>query len=561
MRPFVFVVAPNPFEDAETPPYETAFWLRTRSGHLASFSNLLRLFNPVGAARTPILNPVKAARPLAGFYLESFLKTRGYDARAVFTLDDAGTWATGSPSPPVAVALSTTFITSPVDLARTLRRVRAGVGPDVPVVVGGALVWKHHHWGPERFAGRPEFEGRPELAPLFSPEGDPSLRDAFYVASEFGEHTLLRVLEALRAGARTASDLSDLENLVLWTDEGWRFTHERPEPIDLDRDFTRWDIVDEIPQTLVPLRTSVGCPFECEFCDFVAIHPRLQLRSVGSIVEELRLIAARGATSISIADDNALASRGRAKVLANAFFESGVGMRWAGHLRADRVSEDEAELLAQSGLMYAWCGVESGDREQLRRMGKRSDPGAARVGIDSLVGAGVHVLATFILGFPGETKDSVDNTMAFLNSLRTDARGRVEYLVLPFQLAPGSPIDAPERRREFGLTGLVAHWRHATMNAEQVRAFWAPYFFRGVDVSYGYYGGDNSALWSTSRRNDAIAFRKALTVSFLDDAPDDVVQARFADLHRTLRLTPGGTPSWKEHLAPRDQQPAASRLH
>src|SRR5512142_1209759 len=99
MRPLVLVIAPNPFEDTKAPAYESDFWLRTRSGHLASFSNLLRLLNPVGASPARLENPVKAARPLAGYYLESFLKTHGYDARAVFRLDGAGAWASGSPAP------------------------------------------------------------------------------------------------------------------------------------------------------------------------------------------------------------------------------------------------------------------------------------------------------------------------------------------------------------------------------------------------------------------------------------------------------------------------------
>jgi radical SAM superfamily enzyme YgiQ (UPF0313 family) len=557
MRPLVLVVAPNPFEDAKAPAYESDFWLRTRSGHLASFSNLVRLFNPVGASQPTLVNPMKAARPLAGYYLESFLKTHGYDARAVFALDDAGSWAAGTATP-VAVALSTTFITSVTELARTVARVRSGVGPDVPIVVGGAFVWKQRLWGADRFAGRAEFEGRPELAPLFEPLGDPVLRDAVYVATEFGEHTLLRLLEAIRRGGRTADELADVENLVLWTPQGWRLTRRAPEAVDLDRDFTRWDIVDEMPTTMVPVRTSVGCPHRCEFCDFVAVHPRLRLRSASSIVEELRLIAARGSTSISFVDDNAFSSAGRARTLARAIFESGLGMRWGGYLRADRVPGQDAVLLARSGLRYAWCGVESGDPEMLRRMRKRSDPEAARVGIDSLMDAGVHVLATFVLGFPGETRASVDVSVAFLNAVRRDARAAMDYLVFPFHVFPGSPVDGAERRRELGLTGLLGRWRHATMSAEDVHATWAPNFFRGVEASYTYYGGDESSLWNAARRNQTIAARKAVTVAFLDGAPDQVVQDRFAALHRALRFSPGETPDWRDHLAPREQQPRAA---
>lgn len=558
MRRLVLVVAPNPFEDTRAPAYESEFWLRTRSGHLASLSNLLRLFNPVGASRPALSSPMKATRPLAGYYLESFLKTHGYDARAVFELDDAGAWAAAAgPRRPFAVALSTTFITTAMELARTLRRVRSALGPEIPIVVGGQLVWKQHLWGPDRFAGRAEIEERPEFAHLFDPVGDPVLKDAVYVASDSGEHTLLKLLESLRQGAPATEALTAIENLVLWTPGGWRATQRAAEPVDLDREFTRWDVVDEMPATMVPIRTSVGCPHECEFCDFSAIHPRLRLRSPASIVEEMRLIAARGGKSISFVDDNSLSSSRRARELAQAMRESELGMRWAGYLRADRVAGDDAVLLAESGLLGAWCGIESGDPEMLRRMRKRSDPEAARVAIDALTDAGVQVQASFVVGFPGETRGTLDATAAFLNALRRDARGRVEYLIWPFYLLPGAPVDRPERRRELGLSGLLGEWRHATMSSEDVHATWAPYLFRKVEASYAYYGGDSSVLFSPARRSQVVAQRKALTVAFLDGAPDDAVQQRFAALYRTLRLTPGSVPDWKDHLAPRDGQPGA----
>ncbi len=556
MRPSVLVVAPNPFEDARSPAYESDFWLRTRSGHLASFSNLVRLFNPVGASRPSLNNPWKAARPLAGYYLESFLKTRGYDARAAFTLDAAGSWSAASPAAPVAVAVSTTFITRVPELTRTLIRVRSAVGPDVPIIVGGAFVWKQYLWDTDRW--RTECEDRPDLAPLFGPDGDPSLRDVVYVASEFGEYTLVEVLEKIRQGARTPAALSEVGNLVLWTVDGWRATRRAPEPVDLDRDYTRWDIVDEMPASMVPIRGSVGCPHKCEFCDFVAVHPRLRLRSVSSIVEELRLAAARGATSISFADDNALSSRTRARELAVAISDSELNMRWGGYLRADRVREDDAAQLARSGLAYGWCGIESGDPDMLARMNKRSDVDAARAGIDALTSAGVHVLTTFVLGFPGETRASLDASVSFLNGLRHDARGRVEYSIFPFHVFPGSPVDAPERRRELGLSGVFGEWRHATMSSEEVLATWAPYFFRRVDASNTYYGGDDSSLWSATRRNEAVLRRKAVTVAFLDGAPDDVVQDRFAALYRSLRFSPGEPPGWRKCLGPRGIQPGAA---
>jgi radical SAM superfamily enzyme YgiQ (UPF0313 family) len=554
--PLVLIAAPNPFDEGSTPPYESDFWLRTGSGHLASFSNLIRLLNPVGASRPRLANPWKQVPSLAGYYLESFLKTRGHDARVAFSLAEVARWQ-GEPAP-VAVGVSTTFITTVAELLRTLRAVRDAVGPDVPVVVGGPFVWKQHLWAPDKFADREDLAGRSEAVRLFAPSPDPLLRDAVFVASEFGEHTLLRLLELLGRGAGQG-ELAAVPNLVLWTGDAWRATGAAAEPVDLDRDFPRWDLVDRMPQAVVPVRTSVGCPYECEFCDFVAVHPRLRLRSPASIVEELRLIAGRRATSVSFVDDNALSSRKRARALAEAIAASGLGLHWGGYLRADAVAEEDAPVLAAAGLGHAWCGLESGDPEQLQRMRKRCDVGAARRGIDALLGAGVHVLATFVVGFPGETRASLDHTAAFLNGLRRDARGRIEYLAFPFMVIPGAPVDRPERRRALGLTGAFGRWRHETMTSDDVHGTWAPHLFRQVEPSYAYYGGDDSALWTPARQREAIDRRKALTLAFLDGAPDDEVQRRFAALHATVRFTPAAPPDWRDVLAPRDQQPDAAR--
>ena len=559
-RPLVLVVAPNPFDEAATPPYESDFWLRTRSGHLASFSNLIRLLNPVGASRPRLANPWKEVRSLAGYYLESFLKVNGYEARAAFSLAEVARQgaARGAAATPVAVAVSTTFVTTVAELVRTLRCVRESVGPGVPVVVGGPFVWKQRLWGTDRFAHREELAGRPEVVPLFDLSPDPLLRDAVYVASEFGEHTLLRLVDAFRRGARSAAELAGVANLVLWTGEGWTATSAAPEPIDLDRDFTRWDVVDEMPAAVVPVRTSVGCPHQCEFCDFVAVHPRLHLRSPASIVEELRMVAGRGATSVSFVDDNALSSRRRSRMLAEAISASGLGLHWGGYVRADGVADEDVPALVDAGLGHAWCGLESGDPEMLQRMKKRCDVDAARRGIDALLGAGVHVLATFVVGFPGETRASLEATAGFLNGVRRDARGRIEYLAFPFRAVPGAPVDRPERRRELELSGSFGRWRHATMTSDEVHRTWAPHLFRAVDVSYAYYGGDDSALWSAARQREAIQKRKALTLAFLDGAPDEDVQRRFAELHAVVRLNPGVPPDWREVLAARDHQPNAA---
>jgi radical SAM superfamily enzyme YgiQ (UPF0313 family) len=305
----------------------------------------------------------------------------------------------------------------------------------------------------------------------------------------------------------------------------------------------------------VPLRSSVGCPYRCEFCDFVVLHPKVLLRSAASIVEELEHIARRGARSVTFVDDNAFTSKARIADLAGAMIESELGLMWGGFLRADKVTDENVELLGKAGLRYAWFGIESGDPEILRRMNKRCDLEAAQRGINRLASAGVHVLTHFIVGFPGETPASVDRSIAFLGGLNRNARGYIEYIVFPFIVFPGARVDRPDRRREYGLSGVLFEWQHDTMTSAEVRSSVAPRFFKQVELAYNYYAAEDSPLWSVNKRNAAISARKALTVAFLDHLDDQKLQEAFAALFESLRFGKGKPPAWNDLLAPRELQP------
>lgn len=551
MRPRVLILAPNAFASPDSTSYEVEFRLRTRSGHLASFSNLVRLFNPMGDAPPELDNSWREAPSMAGYYLESFLKLRGYDAHAVFNLErDLESSLTGPR--PLALALSTTYLTSTKGLATLVKQVRDIAGPDIPLVAGGPFVWKQ-----ALAAQKAQQNLGPESTEyLFADGANSELQDIIFVAHEFGEHTLIQLLSALSQGIREPTDLGDVPNLVLGQRDGtWHFTRPQLEPIDLDADYTRWDLVDEFPNGPLPMRSSVGCSYRCEFCDFVVLHPKVRLRSATSIVEELQLAKQRGAQFINFVDDNAFSSRRRIKDLSRTMCESDLGLRWGGFLRADKVTDENVELLAESGLRYAWCGIESGDPEMLRRMRKQCDIEEALLGIDRLTTYGVNVLATFLLGFPGETIESVDRSIEFLNRLDIERKGPVDYSMFPLIVLPGAPLADVSARKKYNLSGSHETWKHKTMTSEMVRSKIAPYFFRNARVNYSYYSADNSPLWTIKKRNEAIERRRDLVIAFLDGLPSDNIQNRFDSLYSLLHFGNSPPPNWLDILAPREQQP------
>ena len=540
---------------------EAKLQVMTRWGVPASLTNLDTIVNSP-LANPPLGRGLQGAGPMAAYYLESFFKRRGYRAQSVTGWEDRAALERAMRADPVALLLSTTFITDPGVLVACLRELREVAGA-TPILVGGPFVYKQMRLlrhGPEsrRAAALAAFDVDDDTDRLFTARSDPALDGCVFVADPQGERTALRVLERLSRGARGAAALADLPNLVLSDGAGgWTATARSPEPVDLDGEYTRWDLIDGAP-AVVPIRTALGCDGRCRFCGFRTLHPHLVLRSVDSVVAELRLAAARGGAFVNFVDDDVFAPAGRGRALAEAFARAELAVLWGGFLRPDRVTEDDARLCAAAGFRFGIAGVESGSPAQLERMGKRMDPAAAARGVEALAAHGVGVDATFIVGFPGETAETLDETAALLNGLASGLPGCAHFELYPFKLVPGTEADTPLFRRRFGLRGRNAAWSHDTMTSREVVELHIPRLFAAVTATPYYHGdADAPAWWSAERRDRAFRHRAALTRGFLARTDDAGIQALFAPLWRDVadEARAASAPPWRELLADRDGQP------
>jgi anaerobic magnesium-protoporphyrin IX monomethyl ester cyclase len=529
----------------------------------ASLTNLDTIVN------SPLKNPplgrgLQGAGPMAAYYLESFFKRRGYRASAFVAWDGRAALERAMRADPLAVLLSTTFITEPDVLVACLEEL-AKVAGATPIVVGGPFVYKQsrllRRGGARRDLALAEFEVDARDHHLFGERRDPALDGCVFVADPQGERTALIVLERLARGARSASDLADVPNLVLGRDQGgWTATARAPEPVDLDAEGTRWDLVDEVP-AVVPIRTAVGCDGTCRFCGFRTVHPHLRLRSVASVVAEMELAVGRGGAFVNFVDDDIFVASGRGRSLAEGIDRAGLSVVWGGFLRPDRVTEDDARICTAAGLKFAIAGMESGSPGQLERMGKRMDPRAAIRGVEALVACGAGLDLTFIVGFPGETAQTMDDTAALLNGLPLGGRGCAHFELYPFNLVPGTEADTPLFRRKYGLRGRGASWAHDTMTSRDVVETHIPRLFMGVG-SVPYYHGDVDApsWWAPERRDRAFGHRAALTHGLLSRLDDVEIQARFARLFLDVaeERRAGAPPHWREVLADRGEQPGGT---
>jgi radical SAM superfamily enzyme YgiQ (UPF0313 family) len=554
----IVIVAPNSFRRIHHQSWENQFQVLTGSGEPASLVNLSRLLRQHG--KSPIMEQGwRGTNPMAGYYLESYLKRHGYEARTVFDWDNDASLIEAVRCDPMAIAFSTTYVTDNQMLADCLVALRRVIG-DLPIIVGGPYIWKQRlQWERDRALTSQEiaeyraFGVDPESECLFGLSVDDSLKKAIYITHEFGEYTLLQVLQAMQSHR---SQLNELPNTVMWNGVGWTMGKELPEPVNLDEDYTRWDMIESMP-ALVPIRTSVGCPFRCRYCDFIELHPKVIKRSPRSLMDEVHTAHRRGGRFFNLIDDNIFLTKSRIDDLTTTILRHDISMVWGGFFRVDRIDEFNVETLYKSGCRYGMCGIESADEEQLERMQKGCRQNEVRRGIDLATQAGMQLLMTFIIGYPGETQMTIDNTIGFINSLPTHHKGYGSYQVYPFYLLPSTEVDGLEQRREHQIIGRHAIWRHATMTSEQARDMWAPYFLRQVTtLPYEHYATDCPIGWTSTKRNAAFESRRRLTLAFCDGEPDDIIQTRFRQLcHCLAPERQDEVPSWSSILAPRDMQP------
>lgn len=160
--------------------------------------------------------------------------------------------------------------------------------------------------------------------------------------------------------------------------------------------------------------TSRGCPHRCAFC--YNWRYRQAYRSIDNCLAEIESLHASGTRTIEILDDNFTADRDRAFE----FFDRIVKERWPIRFRikarADAVDEKLMRQARKAGVYQVSIGVESGVREILTAMKKRITPEIAMGAVRTVMDLGIYCHASFIVGYPGETADTLDRTVRFIKA-------------------------------------------------------------------------------------------------------------------------------------------------
>ncbi len=201
----------------------------------------------------------------------------------------------------------------------------------------------------------------------------------------------------------------------------------------------------------VNMTTSRGCPHRCVFCvGNRMVGNRVRYLHTMRVVDEFQSLAETGPSQINIADDLFTANRRRCSEICNEIIRRGIKQEWTAFARVDTVSEELLRLMKRAGCTTLCFGIESGNQEILDRVKKKTNLKMCRDAVDMCGKAGIRAMTAYILGLPGETPETLRQTLEFSRSL-SDSYG---YHVL----APVPGSEVREKAREYGIRILNSDW-------------------------------------------------------------------------------------------------------
>jgi anaerobic magnesium-protoporphyrin IX monomethyl ester cyclase len=223
--------------------------------------------------------------------------------------------------------------------------------------------------------------------------------------------------------------------------------------------------------------TSRGCPHGCAYCPYPVIQGRkLRVRSPENVVDELEWLAnGLGVRAVLFRDPEFALHRDRVVGICEGILERKVRLAWRCETRMEDLDEELIALMAKAGCIGINMGVESADEQVLRNVKRRAIPSEqAAKAVRACKKNGIEAFCFFILGLPGETRESALRTIDYALKLNP---AFVQFTVAtPY---PGTELRAWAESKGFiendtptAMTSYEVAMRNEHMTADEIRWLW-----------------------------------------------------------------------------------------
>jgi len=330
-----------------------------------------------------------------------------------------------------------TSVTMTFDTAMAVVRDTKAIDPSVKTIMGGPHV---------TFRAEATLTENPELDAIILGEG---------------EETIVELVQAIEQGA----DWHPIKGLAFR--DGLHIVHTGHKPPGLD--------VDRLPlpaRHLLPLgryralnlsismTTSRGCPFKCIFCvGRKMVGAKVRYRDPVKVVDELELLTTYGFSQINLADDLFTANTGHCRAVCAEIVNRGLKLKWTSFARVDTVSLALLEKMKAAGCTAVSFGIESGSPQILKTVRKGITRDQVLEAVNLCTRAGLQPHASFILGLPGETEQTLQETLAFGEQLEALGVAYGFHLLAPF---PGTEVR--DRCADYEIRITTNDWRRYHAN-------------------------------------------------------------------------------------------------
>jgi len=364
-----------------------------------------------------------SAPPLGLCYLASAVRQKGYkpgifDPEALkYSVKETAEEIAGISPKYVGITSTTIAIGNAYNLSLLLKKLL----PDIKIIIGGA----HLTAVPEATMERYE------------------TFDIGVIAE--GEETVTELLDALDKG----KSLEKVDGII-YRNKG-KIVRTKPRDFikDLDKiPIPAWDLLPDISTVYRPgiasfqrlpsttLITSRGCPGQCVFCDRSVFGNSFRFHSAEYVLEMIRrLIRDYGIKDIFFQDDTFTLFRKRLIDICEKMISEKMDLTWTCNSRVEKIDPDLFKLMKKAGCYSVAFGIESGSPVILENLKKKMALSRINEVIDSADKAGLITRGFFLVGNPGETEETIMETINFTK------KSNLSYVqVLSLTPYPGSEL-------------------------------------------------------------------------------------------------------------------------
>ncbi len=362
------------------------------------------------------------------------------------------------------IAITTTYYTDDFPIKEIITFIRK-INPNIPLIIGGPFIYNNqYNLTNDKFADI-----------LKSIDAD------FYVCSAQGEKTLVNLLLSLQED----KNLENVENIYYKKNKEYYYTKFLLEQNSLEENMVDWSLFKDKMGSCLGIRTAISCPFRCSFCERNKRFGKFQPITINRFEKELDSIKEyKTVKGIRFLDDCTNFPVERFKEMLKLIIRNKYRFKWFGFAKAKYLDEEVVELMKKSGCVAVNLGLESGNQEILNNMDKNTTLNEYKTALTLLKEYNIVSSANFIVGFPGETESTCNDTVSFIEEMKPDF-----YILFLWFYSPFAKIGESQNR--FNIKGSGWEWSHSTMDSDTARDLRIKMYLSIKNSQYFHVAGDD----------------------------------------------------------------------